>query len=475
MACEVRNPSQGGCGSGLERLEESSRRLASGGMTPDGPRSVSSGEEAESRPLSRCSSGAALCHKSSDRQGIKSLSDGVIPYVARREFRQRWQSEQPSKAASLPAVIHQNEDEDEHEEEGRRHSSHRLRLSQAQLIIPESVSQYLELCRFSRSHSEGLIFARHREEEGCRELVRRRLQSDSVLLRRRYWQIMQEASDGAAPLTGPGGVKARPERKLELEQLLAGSLHEGQIVKLRKHGVLVDIGAVVHGFLRWKILRGVPRTLIKTGEAFSNLEVQHIDLRRRRFELVLVPIGHDGEELKEVGYQEILERIAAWASVVLPGSMSRSSKTSRGSKGKSGGKAGADVVDAVKTGKGKRKRRARTGASNAAEAPSLHNKQCALPANCDPWASEDWQTKGTPVSANSRSWNSWEWSDCQNRDWHKDSWAGSHSWQWTESWPAGKRYGQFRLVHAHGDTWESTEWDPSGWRSDAWSRRKGHN
>ncbi|CAE8616052.1 unnamed protein product [Polarella glacialis] len=454
MACKVVQPNlSDGLQGGSEVLSDS----ASGCSTPDQPRSdVAS--SLGSRPLSRCSSapslglGLAGDNAPSKRQCMQSLSDTVLAVVARRNARRCQEAEGPPKRSfSLPAVLTAEEQEgsEDSAQNERGPQGRRLRLSQARLIIPRSVSQYFECCRYARAHSEGLLFA-STEPEGPmaarRELAPRAL-SDSVLARRRLLglQSLQEAEDSPSEGVGPGGVKAKKAtRKLPIEELVEGSLFEGQIVRTNRLGLLVDIGATQLGLLRWKLVRGVPKNLLQAGEALANLEVHQIQIKKRRFSLYLMAVGHDGEELEETGYLDILARIASWAGVVMPmakgapdGGDTVPSTNKQGSavKASSPGTISLAVPDAPSD---KRRRRPK------------HRKNAAAAAEVDPtgsaWSGGPWsawakaaQPGGTQAWGSQRSTQAWS-SDTRNVAWTSSEWNGaSAAWadsSWGDGWAA---------------------------------------
>lgn len=210
------------------------------------------------------------------------------------------------QTASLPAVLRVPERE---REPG---SERRLRLSQARLIIPRTVSEYFDCCRYSRSHSEGLLFASSRQSGafvGCHDLAGKAL-SEGLLGGRMMPAIGEESRSAEGP-----PKPATPPRPIPVEELKEDTIVEGRIVELRHVGFLVEVGATQPGLLRRRHCQGCPRRLLQEGQVLSNLVVLKVDKERRRFSLALR--GIDGSHLQEEAYDAVLDRIAGWAGVTL--------------------------------------------------------------------------------------------------------------------------------------------------------------
>lgn len=188
----------------------------------------------------------------------------------------------------------------------------RLTRSQAQLIIPRSLSEYLECCRGARSHSEGLLLAFTEPEgalENCRSIVPRAL-SEGLLGGRLARGRRREAPEEDAP--------PKPPPRVPAEKLEVGARLEGRIVRTCKLGVFIDVGATRCGLLPRKSCRHLPRWMVQKGESLSSLIVLHVDRKKRQFTMTLQGVGEDGDEIEEVAYAEILHRIASWAGVEVP-------------------------------------------------------------------------------------------------------------------------------------------------------------
>lgn len=216
--------------------------------------------------------------------------------------------------ASLPAVLALGPQRSASSSLGRSREP-RLRLSQARLIIPRSVSEYFDLCRYVRSHSEGLLLASSipaEELASCRDVAPRAL-SEGLLGGRLYAAIhrgerQRRPGDAGAP---------KPARTIPVEELKEGTIVEGKILRSSDIGFFMDIGAEKPGLLRRHHCRGVPRRLLQRGEFLSNLVVLRVDKKRRRFTLGIGRI--DGlAHLEEVAYAEVLQRIGGWAGVEVP-------------------------------------------------------------------------------------------------------------------------------------------------------------
>lgn len=245
-----------------------------------------------------------------------SLSDGILAHVHRHNMRG-----DPAllRFASLPANLAEHS-EARPSAPGRQalEPSRSLRLSQARLIIPRTISEYLDSCRFARTHSEGLLLAATVPDgvlANCRmELVPRALSEG--LLGGRLYTIAPERRGPRQP-QGPEEPPPPPPR-IPAEDLKEGMVLEGRIVRIAGIGLFVDVGATHPGLLRRRDCRGVPRQLLQQGEVISNLVVLRTDGKKKRFSLALRGIGVDGQNLEEEAYDEILRRIANWAGVVLP-------------------------------------------------------------------------------------------------------------------------------------------------------------
>lgn len=201
----------------------------------------------------------------------------------------------------------------------------RLSRSQAQLIIPRSVSEYLNCCRYSRSHSDGLLLASTEPIgalAGCRDTAPRAL-SEGLLGGRLFPTPAVAPSSPGGSSSGscsalPAGPSLKPQRRVPLAELQRGAVLEGRIVHLSGIGVFVDVGAVRHGLVPWHRCRGIPRRLLQPPEVIANLEIVNVNSRRRQLSLRIGGIGANDANLEEVDYAKILQRIAGWAGVVLP-------------------------------------------------------------------------------------------------------------------------------------------------------------
>jgi len=197
----------------------------------------------------------------------------------------------------------------------------RLSLSQARLIIPRSVSEYLSCCRFARSHSDGLLLASTALTgalESCRDAAPRAL-SEGLLGGRLFpTAAAAPSSPGGSSSASPAGPPPKPRRRVPLAELHRGAVLEGRIVHRSGVGVFVDVGTVRHGLIAWHRCRGGPRRLLQPPEVIANLEVINVNSRKRQLSLRIAGIGADDANLEEVDYAKILQRIAGWAGVVLP-------------------------------------------------------------------------------------------------------------------------------------------------------------
>jgi len=121
-----------------------------------------------------------------------------------------------------------------------------IRVSQARLVIPRTISEYFDCCRFCRSHSEGLLFAQTTPTDamtGCRNLAPNALSEG--LLGGHLFAAATEGRDCERPATPQDKTPSPP---LDLDRLQQGMQMEGRIVRCTAAGLLVDVGATHMGF-----------------------------------------------------------------------------------------------------------------------------------------------------------------------------------------------------------------------------------
>lgn len=192
-----------------------------------------------------------------------------------------------------------------------------LSLSQARLIIPRTISEYFECCRYSRCHSEGLLLAASQPSGAlvnARRLVPRVL-SEGLLAGR---LIMTAANVRRGGAEGDAGSdQATPPPRFPAEDLERGLLLEGRIIRIANIGLYIDVGATLPGLLRRRDCSGVPRRLLRRGEVLSNLVVLQA-ASKRHFRVGLQTIGEDDQNFQDFAYMDCLRRICAWAGVPLP-------------------------------------------------------------------------------------------------------------------------------------------------------------
>mmetsp|Transcript_8249 Transcript_8249/g.13752 ORF Transcript_8249/g.13752 Transcript_8249/m.13752 type:complete len:323 (+) Transcript_8249:2-970(+) len=190
-----------------------------------------------------------------------------------------------------------------------------ISLSAARLIIPRTISEYFDFCRFSRSHSDGLLLASTSPSgvfASCRDMVPHALSEG--LLGGRLLAAVGDLSRRHD--RGADGRPAEPPPPVPVEELQEGAIVEGKILRMADIGFFMDIGATEPGLLRRRSCRGVPRRLLQRGQVLSNLVILRVDRTKRRFTLGLRSI--DGwNHFEEEAYDVILHRIATWAGVDL--------------------------------------------------------------------------------------------------------------------------------------------------------------
>lgn len=247
---------------------------------------------------------------------VRSRSDGVLhAYVqkGRSGSNERVLMPPCRGCASMPAVLAPRPRGPP--PESRQGPPRNISLSQARLIIPRSISEYFECCRFARPHSEGLLWVATTPSgvlATCRDMVPRALSEG--LLGGRFFASTPQGRPGPPP----GEERPPPKPRIPVSKLKEGMALEGRIVRTVAFGLFVDVGATRQGLLRWRDCRGVPRQLLRRDEVLSNLTVTHVWPKKRRFALSVAGVGADDENLEEENYGEILRRIAGWAGVTLP-------------------------------------------------------------------------------------------------------------------------------------------------------------
>lgn len=237
----------------------------------------------------------------------RSLSDTVMLQPARRN-----EEALARNAFSMPAVLPKRPAAPP--PEPGRAPVRGLSLSQARLIIPRSISEYVECCRFARPHSEGLLWVATVQSgvlATCRDMVPRALSEG--LLGGRLFAYPQ--SRGRQPISDE---KPAPKPRIPVGKLQTGTVMEGRIAGAAAIGLFVDVGAKRQGLLRWRDCKGVPRALLRRDEVLSNLVVVRVWPKKRRFALRVEGVGVDDENLEEEAYGAILKRIAGWAGVKMP-------------------------------------------------------------------------------------------------------------------------------------------------------------
>jgi hypothetical protein len=193
-----------------------------------------------------------------------------------------------------------------------------LRQSQARLIIPRTISEYFECCRYSRCHSEGLLLAASQPSGAlvnARRLVPRVLSEG--LLAGRLIMMASNVRRGGAEGDAGSADQATPPPRFPAEDLEQGLLLEGRIIRIANVGLYIDVGATLPGLLRRRDCSGVPRRLLRRGEVLSNLVVLQV-ANKRHFRVGLQTIGEDDQNFQDFAYLDCLRRICAWAGVPLP-------------------------------------------------------------------------------------------------------------------------------------------------------------
>eukprot|EP00927_Polykrikos_kofoidii_P065691 TRINITY_DN61424_c0_g1_i1.p1 TRINITY_DN61424_c0_g1~~TRINITY_DN61424_c0_g1_i1.p1 ORF type:complete len:458 (+),score=59.92 TRINITY_DN61424_c0_g1_i1:176-1549(+) len=256
---------------------------------------------------------------------------------------------------------------------GEKTATSHLSRSQARLIIPRTISEYFECCRFARSHTAGLLpiheNSKTEDSVNFRELVR--AFSEGLLGGRVF---PPNPGDNRQSGDQDNSRSNQPPRRIPVSELSVGALMEGKIVRISALGLLVDVGATALGLLKRKDCQNVPRRLLRRGEVLSNLQVLSVDGEKGRFTLRVKSV--DGSTLEELVYIDVLELIAGWASVDLPPAMleyatemsmrspKSGSRKTGSQKMKSRGGEGNKVGGGARGGRGRGRGRGRGSASN---------------------------------------------------------------------------------------------------------------
>ena len=116
------------------------------------------------------------------------------------------------------------------------------------------------------------------------------------------------------PSVGKGGVKTVRGR-IPIGELLKEKHYEGRIERKTRTGLLIDINSTVLGLLRWKWLKGVPRSLQKPGGFLGNLLVTKADPEEGRVNLKIETVGFYHDTVEETEYDDIASWMLSWAGI----------------------------------------------------------------------------------------------------------------------------------------------------------------
>lgn len=134
--------------------------------------------------------------------------------------------------------------------------------------------------------------------------------SDAVLALPRVRRMLAEAAEREEEeARARSGVK----RPLKLDELAKDKFYDGRIVKRTRIGILVDINATFPGLLRWRVLRGVPRQLLKIGGCLVT-QVVKADTKPRRLSLKVQSVGFGDDTIEEKDLEELQSRVADWST-----------------------------------------------------------------------------------------------------------------------------------------------------------------
>ncbi|CAJ1441707.1 unnamed protein product [Effrenium voratum] len=222
----------------------------------------------------------------------KSLSDSILPFLRARANHEHWSQTAPppwistaqlGKVKMVPPAEESNQDT---------------------AAGPPSLAG---AC--SDSH---LLSLRGGPTESLQKLLAVQANSDTVLAHPRLRALLeQHDGEGMEEERAPRGQK---KERVQLSELTRATYYEGQIIKVIRSGILVDVQAMTPGLVRWKSLRGVPRKLLKKGGFLANLRVQKVDEDAQKLCLTFHGLGFGHDTVEECNYEAIKCRVLSWAA-----------------------------------------------------------------------------------------------------------------------------------------------------------------
>lgn len=173
--------------------------------------------------------------------------------------------------------------------------------------VPRSISEYLERCRFLRSHSEGLLLPREVQKQPFPRAF------SCGLVGGHLCKAVEELHDAIED--GRIAPRPPPPRKIPVKELVEGSAVEGKVTRVNGMGLFLDIGATREGLLWRRDLKGIPFKIEK-GEFLAGLVIKRINKKKGQITLAWRCTAQD-ITLEDMDFQETRNHIANWAGVDL--------------------------------------------------------------------------------------------------------------------------------------------------------------
>ncbi|CAJ1327426.1 unnamed protein product [Effrenium voratum] len=222
----------------------------------------------------------------------KSLSDSILPFLRARANHEHWSQTAPPPWIST------------------------AQLGKVKMVPPAEESNHDTAAgppslggACSDSH---LLSLRGGPTESLQKLWAVQANSDTVLAHPRLRALLeQHDGEGMEEERAPRGQK---KERVQLSELTRATYYEGQIIKVMRSGILVDVQAMTPGLVRWKSLRGVPRKLLKKGGFLANLRVQKVDEDAQKLCLTFHGLGFGHDTVEECNYEAIKCRVLSWAA-----------------------------------------------------------------------------------------------------------------------------------------------------------------
>ena len=141
--------------------------------------------------------------------------------------------------------------------------------------------------------------------------------SDAILAHPNARALLHEDVGCVAAKKPPvqkGGVRL-VQGRIPIGELAKGKHYEGKIIRQTRMGLVIDIKSTACGLLRWKWLKGVPRSLQKPGGFLGNLLVTKADAAHGKINLKIETIGFYVDTVEETEFDDIESWVLSWAGI----------------------------------------------------------------------------------------------------------------------------------------------------------------